>query len=114
MSLIDIPSTELPAAQKTALAMLEQLNAQLDSRVQSHKAIWGDFWDNGAATPSDILAALGPAAHLFVKAQSENVRHIGEIASWVGKSASDFLEPEHINGLQPLTVHPDGTVTIEE
>lgn len=114
MSLIELPNTELPPAQKIALQLLTDLNTQLDARVQAHKAMWGTFWDNSAASPEEILAQLGTGAHLLVKSQTESARHIGEVASWVGKSASDFLEPEHINGLKPLTVHPDGTVTIDE
>jgi len=113
MSLITIPTIEVPAAQKIALSLLERINTQIDSRVQAHKGMWSDFWQNNDATPEEILAAMGTNAHLMLGSAIESVRHIDSVAQLVGKTAADFLEPEEINGLRPMVANPDGTVTIQ-
>ena len=113
MSLIQLPTTQPPAAQRIALSLLEKINSQLDGRVQAHKGMWSDFWQNNDATPEEILAAMGTNAHLLLGSASESVRHINEVASLAGKTAADFLEPEEINGLRPMVANPDGTVTLQ-
>ena len=113
MSLITIPTNEPPAAQRIALELLGKINAQIDSRVQAHKGMWSDFWQNNAATPEEILTAMGTNAHLMLGSAIESVRHIDEVAKLAGKSAADFLEPEEINGLRPMVANPDGTVTLQ-
>jgi len=113
MSLITIPTNEPPAAQRIALELLGKINAQIDSRVQAHKGMWSDFWQNNAATPEEILTAMGTNAHLLLGSAIESVRHIDAVAQLAGKTAADFLEPEEINGLRPMTANPDGTVTLQ-
>jgi hypothetical protein len=113
MSLITIPTNEPPAAQRIALELLGKINAQIDSRVQAHKGMWSDFWQNNAATPEEILTAMGTNAHLLLGSATESVRHIDAVAQLAGKTAADFLEPEEINGLRPMTANQDGTVTIQ-
>jgi hypothetical protein len=113
MSLITLPTTEPPAAQRIALGLLTQLNTQLDARVQAHKGMFSDFWQNNAATPEEILAAMGTNAHLLLSSAEENIRHIDAVAQLAGKTAADFLEPEEINGLRPMTANQDGTVTLQ-
>jgi hypothetical protein len=113
MSLITIPTNEPPAAQRIALELLGKINAQIDSRVQAHKGMWSDFWQNNAATPEEILTAMGTNAHLLLGSATESVRHIDAVAQLAGKTAADFLEPEEINGLRPMTANPDGTVTLQ-
>jgi hypothetical protein len=113
MSLILIPTNEPPAAQRIALELLGKINAQIDSRVQAHKGMWSDFWQNNAATPEEILTAMGTNAHLLLGSAIESVRHIDAVAQLAGKTAADFLEPEEINGLRPMTANPDGTVTLQ-
>jgi hypothetical protein len=113
MSLITIPTNEPPAAQRIALELLGKINAQIDSRVQAHKGMWSDFWQNNAATPEEILTAMGTNAHLLLGSATESVRHIDAVAQLAAKTAADFLEPEEINGLRPMTANPDGTVTLQ-
>ena len=113
MSLITLPTTEPPAAQRIALGLLTQLNTQLDARVQAHKGMFSDFWQNNAATPEEILAAMGTNAHLLLSSAEENIRHIDAVAQFAGKSVSDFLEPEEINGMRPMVANQDGTVTLQ-
>jgi hypothetical protein len=113
MSLITLPSTEPPAAQRIALGLLGQLNTQIDSRVQAHKGMFSDFWNNNAATPEEILAAMGTNAHLLLGTATESVRHINAVAQLAGKTVADFLEPEEIAGLRPMTANQDGTVTLQ-
>lgn len=113
MSLIQLPTTQPPAAQRIALSLLEKINSQIDSRVQAHKGMWSDFWQNNEATPEEILAAMGTNAHLMLGSAIESVRHIDEVAKLAGKTAADFLEPEEINGLRPMVANPDGTVTLQ-
>ena len=113
MSLITLPTTEPPAAQRIALGLLTQLNTQLDARVQAHKGMFSDFWQNNAATPEEILAAMGTNAHLLLSSAEENIRHIDAVAQCAGKSVSDFLEPEEINGMRPMVANQDGTVTLQ-
>lgn len=113
MSLIQLPTTQPPAAQRIALSLLEKINGQLDQRVQAHKGMWSDFWQNNDATPEEILAAMGANAHLMLGSAIESVRHIDEVAKLAGKTAADFLEPEEINGLRPMVANPDGTVILQ-
>jgi hypothetical protein len=113
MSLINLPTNQPPAAQRIALSLLEKINGQLESRVQAHKGMWSDFWQNNDATPEEILAAMGTNAHLMLGSAIESVRHIDEVAKLAGKTAADFLEPEEINGLRPMVANPDGTVTLQ-
>jgi hypothetical protein len=113
MSLITLPTTQPPAAQRIALDLLGKINSQIESRVQAHKGMWSDFWQNNDATPEEILAAMGANAHLLHGSATESVRHINEVAKLAGKTASDFLEPEEINGLRPMVVNTDGTVTLQ-
>ncbi len=113
MSLINLPTTQPPAAQRIALELLGKINSQIESRVQAHKGMWSDFWQNNEATPEEILAAMGTNAHLMLGSAVESVRHIDEVAKLAGKSAADFLESEEINGLRPMVANPDGTVTLQ-
>jgi hypothetical protein len=113
MSLIELPTIQPPAAHRIALSLLEKINGQLDSRVQAHKGMWSDFWQNNDATPEEILAAMGANAHLLLGSATESVRHIDEVAKLAGKTAADFLEPEEIAGLRPMVTNEDGTVTLE-
>jgi hypothetical protein len=113
MSLITIPTNEPPAAQRIALELLGKINAQIDSRVQAHKGMWSDFWQNNAATPEEILAAMGTNAHLMLGSAVESVRHIDAVAQLASKTAADFLEPEEIAGLRPMTANEDGSVTLQ-
>lgn len=113
MSLINLPTTQLPAAERIALSLLEKVNEQLDGRVQAHKGMWSDFWQNNDAAPEAILSAMGTSAHLLLGSSVESVRHIDEVAKLAGKTAADFLEPEEINGLRPMVANPDGTVTLQ-
>jgi hypothetical protein len=113
MSLITLPTNQPPAAQRIALSLLEKINGQLDQRVQAHKGMWSDFWQNNDATPEEILAAMGTNAHLLLGSATESVRHINEVASLAGKTAADFLEPEEIAGLRPMVANEDGTVTLQ-
>lgn len=113
MSLINLPTTQPPSAQRIALSLLEKINSQTESRVQAHKGMWSDFWQNNEATPEEILAAMGTNAHLLLGLSVESVRHIDEVAKLAGKTAADFLEPEEINGLRPMVANQDGTVTLQ-
>jgi len=113
MNLIQLPTNKPPAAQSIALSLLEKINKQLDIRVQAHKGMWSDFWQNNDATPEEILTAMGTNAHLMLGSAVESIRHIDEVAKLAGKTAADFLEPEEINGLRPMVANQDGTVTIQ-
>jgi hypothetical protein len=113
MSLITLPTTEPPAAQRIALDLLGQLNTQIDSRVQAHKGMFSDFWNNNAATPEEILVAMGTNAHLLLSSAEENIRHIDAVARLAGKTVADFLEPEEIAGLRPMTANEDGSVSLQ-
>ena len=96
-----------------ALSLLERINTQIESRVQAHKGMWSDFWQNNEAAPEEILAAMGTNAHLMLGSAAESVRHIDAVASLAGKTSADFLEPEEINGLRPMIANADGTVTLQ-
>jgi hypothetical protein len=113
MSLITLPNTQPPAAQRIALDLLGKINSQIESRVQAHKGMWSDFWQNNDATPEEILHAMGTNAHLLLGSATESVRHIDEVAGLAGKTAADFLEPEEIAGLRPMVANEDGTVTLQ-
>lgn len=114
MSFIDIPDTTIPAPQVVATRLLQQLNEQLESRVNIHKGSFFDFWQNGeGAAPDDILEGMGDKAGLWLNAARENVSHLHRLALLVGKTVADYLPGEMLNPPRTFVEHPDGTVTLQ-
>jgi hypothetical protein len=113
MSFIDIPDTTIPTSQVVAKRLLQQLNEQLESRVNMHKGAWFDFWQNNEATPDDILENMGTSAALWLNAARENVTHLHRLALLVGKTVADYLPPEMLNPTRTFVEHPNGTVTLQ-
>ena len=113
MSFIDIPDTPTPASQVVAKRLLQQLNEQLESRVNMHKGAWFDFWQNNEATPDDILENMGTSAALWLNAARENVTHLHRLALLVGKTVADYLPPEMLNPTRTFVEHPNGAVTLQ-
>ena len=113
MNFINIPDTPIPTSQVVAKRLLQQLNEQLESRVNMHKGAWFDFWQNNEATPDDILENMGTSAALWLNAARENVTHLHRLALLVGKTVADYLPPEMLNPTRTFVEHPNGTVTLQ-
>lgn len=113
MSFINIPDTTVPASQVVATRLLQQLNDELDSRVNTHKGSYYDFWQNSTATPDDILADMGTGAGLWLNAARENVAHLHRLALLVGKTVANYLPEEMLNPPRTFVEHDDGTVTLQ-
>ena len=112
MNLIPTQTITRTPAQTIAEAMIDIFNAELTRRIETHSRKYLAFWES-AATPDDILAAMGPAAGIVLAAASENVDHIGRLAAIVGKTVDDFLSPEFWVPRRAFIEHEDGTVTLE-
>ena len=113
MSFINIPDTTIPASQVVATRLLQQLNEQLENRVNIHKGSFYDFWQNSEATPDSILADMGTAAGLWLEAARENVSHLHRLALLVGKTVADYLPEEMLNPPRTFVEHDNGTVTLQ-
>jgi hypothetical protein len=112
MNFINIPDTPIPTSQVVAKRLLQQLNEQLESRVNIHKGSFFDFWQNSEATPDDILESMGDKAGLWLEAARENVSHLHRLALLVGKTVVDYLPPEMLEPPRAFVEHDNGTVTL--
>ena len=96
MDLITLPQpAPVPQAQTAATAILSNLNNTLRRRVADHIEGFHRFWDDPAATPDEIITAMGDTnAKLLLATSRENLRHLGTLAALVGKTLNDVLPPE--------------------
>lgn len=112
MKLVDIDETTKTQAEQVAEQLLTGLNAELQKRIATHRRSYLLFWGS-AATPDDILIALGKYAPVFLQAASENVQHIGRLAAIVGKTVTDFLPDNYWQPRRAFIVSPEGVVTLK-
>jgi hypothetical protein len=109
--MFNIPDTT-PEAVHIAKALLTLANNESDHRVEFHRACFDTIWRNSAASPGDILAALGTNAAKYFQAASESVRHISEIAAISGLTIEEVLPATDREMPVDLVFHEDGTATL--
>lgn len=112
-----IPAPEPPEqtqAQRVAQAIIDESNRHLPQRLETFKNLWSQLWENPTATPADILAAWDTkAARMFIAAGAERT-WITTLATALGTTPADLLgSDKYLEPAQPVTLHPDGTVTLQ-
>lgn len=98
--------------QQIAESVITTLNEELKRRIAVHKQCFDMIWHEQRATPAQILAALGTNAKLVFLTSAENKAHLTHLATLVGKTLDDFLPTEYQTTPQAVTLHDDGTVTL--
>jgi hypothetical protein len=112
MNLIALPSgPPKPASAIIAETILIGINEELSRRIENHSREFHRFWDS-AATPDDILAAMGPYAKLMLAASRANLENIHKLAQMVGKTLHDAISPEHWYPRRAFIEGEDGSVTL--
>jgi hypothetical protein len=110
-----IPETLPPVAERIAAGLLREVEAEAARRVGQHVDWWRAFWQSTEATPEEITAAMNGSAALFFGIARVNMGHIESVAAMLGKTAVELGVPvECLTALRPVTVNPDGSVTIGE
>jgi hypothetical protein len=108
-----IPETLPPVAERIAAGLLREVEAEAARRVGQHVDWWRAFWQSDEATPDQIAAAMNGSAALFFGIASVNMGHINAVAEMLGKTPVQLGVPvECLSALRPVTVNPDGSVTI--
>jgi len=110
-----IPETRPPVAEAIAAGLLREVEAEAMRRVGQHVDWWRAFWQSPEATPGEIAAAMNGSAALFFGIASVNMGHITAVSQMLGKTPVELGVPvECLSALRPVTVNPDGSVTIGE
>ena len=108
-----IPETRPPVAEAIAAGLLREVEAEAARRVGQHVDWWRAFWQSPEATPDEIVANMGVSAGLFFGVASVNMGHIAAVAQMLGKTPVDIGVPaECLSTPRPVTINPDGSVTI--
>ena len=92
---------------------MQTLNDQLRQRIAVHKQVYDVLWNDTRATPAEILAALGTNAKTIFTVSQANKAHLTAIASLMGKTIDDLVPVKYQNPPVAITIHDDGTVTID-
>jgi len=106
------PDTTIPPAKGIASGLLDSIDREASRRAGEHVDAWRAFWQSPEATPQQIADEMGVSAGLFFGIAGANITHINEVALLIGKTAADFMPAECLTTAKPVTVNPDGTVTI--
>ncbi len=108
-----IPETQPPVAEAIAAGLLREIEAECARRVGQHVDWWRAFWQSPEATPDEIAAAMNSSAALFFGIASVNMGHISAVSQMLGKTPVELGVPvECLTAPRPVTVNPDGSVTI--
>ena len=109
-----IETPDIPEAQVVAQALIDGANAGLGDRVARMRNLWETLWENPRATPAEILAELGPKAKTLFQAAAQARTDLEIMAQLAGTTATALLgDAKYLNPKQPVTIHPDGTVTLQ-
>ena len=108
-----IPETRPPVSQSIAAGLLREVEAEATRRVGQHVDWWRAFWQSPEATADEIVANMGVSAALFFGIAAVNMQHIAAVAQMLGKTPVDIGVPvECLSTPRPVTINPDGSVTI--
>ena len=95
-------------------ALQEGVNAGLADRVSRMKNLWETLWENPRATPTEILAELGPKATTLFQVAGKARADLEEMAKLAGTTAEVLLgDAKYLTPAAPVTFHQDGTVTLQ-
>jgi hypothetical protein len=91
--------------------ILQAMSGGAEALLYSHQAAYRMMWKASDATPSQILEALGPrAAEVFVRG-GDAVRFLLGVDT--GRPIAT-MQPNEYEPPVPYTMHPDGTVTLDQ
>jgi hypothetical protein len=108
-----IPETKPPVAESIASGLLREIESECARRVGQHVDWWRAFWQSAEATPDEIASSMGVSAALFFGIAAVNMGHIAAVAQMLGKTPIDIGVPvECLSTPRPVTINPDGSVTI--
>lgn len=108
MKLIPAQST----AAREAEAIIDGVNAQIESRVKFHITGFRQFWGPGE-TPDARLAAMGTRAKIYHSLAKENLEHIARMAAILGGTLHDYIAPELYVPPRAFVFAEDGSGTLE-
>lgn len=108
------PPPEKTQAQRVAEAIIAESNRHFPQRLDTFKNLWSLLWENDTATPAEILAAWGTNARLMFQAAAAERTWITTIAIATATTPEALLgSDKYLAPAQPVTIHPDGTVTLQ-
>lgn len=108
-----IPETLPPVDERIAADLLREIEAECARRVGQHVDWWRAFWQSAESTPDEIAAAMNGSAALFFGIASVNRGHIAAVAQMLGKTTAELGVPDEcMTTPRPVTINPDGSVTI--
>lgn len=112
ITLLDIVKPERTAAQDIFDNLAEQINGEIQRRIDLHKQMFNSFWKNPDATPEQLAEAAGTRAVKFFLIAAENINHINNLAKLIGKELEDVFPAEYWSRPKNIQFNQDGSVTI--
>lgn len=108
------PPPEKTQAERIAEAIIAESNRHFPQRLDTFKNLWEQLWENDTAPPADILAAWDTNAKLMFQTAGAERTWITTIATALNTTAEALLgDAKYLAPALPVTVHPDGTVTLQ-
>ena len=108
------PRPTATPAQQAAAELLATVDRELSRRASEHEDGWRAFWKPaGGITTQQIADAMSTDGALWLQLSRANLQHIATYAALVGRKLDDYLPTECQSSLHPVTVNPDGSLTIE-
>jgi hypothetical protein len=109
-----IPPPEKTQAERIAEAIIAESNRHFPQRLDLFKNLWSMLWENDTATPAEILTAWGANAKLMFQAAAAERTWIVTLATALSTTPEALLgDAKYLTPAQPVTFHPDGTVTLQ-
>jgi len=109
-----IPPPEKTQAQRVAEAIIAESNQHFLKRLETFKSLWEQLWENPTATPTEILAELGPKAVTLFQAAGAGVADLEVLAKLMGSNAEELLgNAKYLSVAAPVNFNADGTVTLK-
>ena len=108
------PRPTATPAQQAASELLATVDSELSRRASEHEDGWRAFWEPaGGITTQQIADAMSTDGGLWLQLSRANLEHIATYAGMIGRTLDDYLPTECQSSLHPVTVNPDGSLTIE-
>jgi hypothetical protein len=104
---------EKPKSQIVAETLIEGVNSGFDDRILRFKNLWETLWENGRATPEEILEKLGTKAILIFQTANLALQDLTAMCQISGSDLSEVLgNSKYLTVAKPITVNQDGSVII--
>lgn len=104
----------VPVGKIIADDLVNGINPELDRRIAHFKNRWETLWENPREKPDVIVGHMGNRAARFFLAGSIERDYMQAIATATDQTFAELVGDEkYITTKYPVTVNPDGTVTVE-